>query len=692
MDMNQRFLNDLLESVFDAANDENEAQLRHNALTQVLLDRLEEAGATPAGVCAFYDSLNAEVHGYTHDTDDDVLTLYFVIDATARIPLGDEASVTTTPKAEVDRSFRRMNAFVKIAKKNGRELIEESLAAWELAELIRTAEVDGVTIELQVLTTGIVSERAMNADVPGEFRCDVRDLTSLVRSCGGTQRGSTDVDFVQDYGEALPCLVSRPADDGLRVFLTRIPGKMLADIYNLHRAALLERNVRTFLQFTGKVNRGIRDTLLHDPSRFLPYNNGLSATASGITVQEREDGTGSILAVKDFQVVNGGQTTASIASASRRDKADLEGVLVPMKLTVVPEERLGELVPQISRFANTQNKVQDSDFDANVPWQIGMEQLSRKLWTPPNDQAPRGTQWFYERSRGQYADEIARCETNARRKLFRAENPSRQKLTKTDLAKYLSSWDQYPHVVSQGAQKNFRAFMKRLGSDAKRYPSEENFVHAVAVAALFKHAEKLHKELGKVGYRANAVTYTIAALSHLMGRQLDAQAIWKSGQVSERLDAAMRVILDSVWEILTKPPERYRNVTEWAKREQCWTAVLGLDFDLDLPDGRNRRGRATPIPDGSVVPLVQEERERIARVTEVDGTVWLEVAGWAKETNSLKPWQRSLSYTLGRNHGQQKPPSIKQAVQGEKLLLEALRMGFVSEALTDDVRSGFRSD
>jgi hypothetical protein len=94
---------------------------------------------------------------------------------------------------------------------------------------------------------------------------------------------------------------------------------MLADIYNDYRSALLERNVRSFLQFNGKVNKGIRDTLKTAPHRFLPYNNGLSTTASSVVLTGASNGTAHIRSLADFQIVNGGQTTASIAAASRRD-------------------------------------------------------------------------------------------------------------------------------------------------------------------------------------------------------------------------------------------------------------------------------------------------------------------------------------------------------------------------------------
>src|SRR5207249_354780 len=221
------------------------------------------------------------------------------------------------------------------------------------------------------------------------------------------------------FGQSLPCLVMPRADDGIQVLLSSMPGKILAEIYKTYRGRLLERNVRSFLQFTGKVNRGIRDTLLNSPGRFLAYNNGISATAASVDLEDVGAGLARIRAVRDFQVVNGGQTTASIASCMRRDGADLSLVDVPMKLTVVPPAALDDLVPLISKYANTQNRIQEADFSANHPWHIALERLSRATWTRPTEIAPRGTRWYYERSRGQYADEVAAQATPAGRRALR---------------------------------------------------------------------------------------------------------------------------------------------------------------------------------------------------------------------------------------------------------------------------------
>jgi hypothetical protein len=506
----------------------------------------------------------------------------------------------------------------------------------------------------------------------------VRDLTRLVRECGASANGSISIDFEARFGATLPCLVTQPDEEGVQVLLTRIPGQMLADIYNEHRSALLERNVRSFLQFTGKVNKGIRDTIKTAPHRFLPYNNGLSTTASSVVLTGVINGTAQIRSLSDFQIVNGGQTTASIAAASRRDKADLAQVVVPMKLTVVPPERLEGLVPQISKYANRQNKIQDADFFANSTWHIALERLSRNTWTNSTSDTPRGTRWFYERSRGQYSDELAAQATPAGRRKFRSENPGSQKFTKTDIAKYWLSWEQMPYTVSLGAQKCFGHFME-TALPHRPDPDDSEFKRIVSLALLFKTTETLYGELGFSGYRAQVVTYTIARLSHHLGKRLQISEIWKSQSIPDEIGSALRILITGVRDVLLTPPTG-KNLTEWCKKEDCWKAVLNRPFELLLAPN-DPAAHSVESESGSSDATMPEQQVVIDAACAIEAEVWLSISSWAKQTASLLAWQRSLAYSIGKLRSQGRLPSVKQAKQGGILLVEANRLGFRHDLL-----------
>lgn len=681
----QRFLDTLLSDTFDHAHDPEHGGLRLSALLATVLSYLEDAGVLSDPRPAYFrdegSNYAAECHGYACDTEDDVLAIFYCIDATEATPLGDSAEVPTVGKEAVDRGFRRLESIVKRALEGKLDAIEPSQPVSELVTLIKECKEAKRSIELHVIATGIVSERAAFSEGTGGYRREVWDVLRLARACGPGTGESISIDFMEEYGQSLPCLLTKRGADGIQVLLTCIPAAVLASIYNIHRGRLLERNVRSFLQFTGKVNKGIRATLLNEPERFLAYNNGLSATAARVDLKDGRDDLARITAVHEFQIVNGGQTTASIASCVRKGESDLSRVFVPMKLSIVPADRVAELVPRISQFANTQNRIQEADFHANHPWHVELERLSRGTWLPPTAESPRGTRWFYERSRGQYADELAATGTAAGRRKFRAENPSKQKITKTDLAKFVLSWDQDPAVVSRGAQKCFVEFMGKMSREARPLPDLIEFKRIVSLAILFRTSEALYGELDFKGYRAQVVTYAVALLSHRLQRRLPWSDIWELQGLPTDMLPPLKTILVAAREAITNPPAN-RNITEWCKRPECWSQIVNLDVQLTLPEGLE-----PAPPSGGVVneALSSNDRLLVDAVAAVPAEVWFAVAKWAKDTDTLLGWQRGLAYSLGTLPGRNRKPSIKQATQGRKLLLEARRLGFGHEQLVPEL-------
>lgn len=671
----------LEQEIADCAYDPEEGGLRLGALSRVVLSRFEEAGFVVAAQPAYYlrelPRGHAEVHAFSLDDDEDLLSLFFFIDAQ------DGSTPQTVTKAQVDTAYRRLQAFVQFAGEGKLDdHLEPSQMASELVGLIKERLHKPTRLQLILVTNGLITDRAVSSELDGNVERDTWDLLRLYRTFGAAvAREPINIDFAAEHGGPLPCLVTPETEDGLQVLLACIPGAVLASIYERYRSRLLERNVRSFLQFTGKVNRGMRETILEKPSRFLPYNNGISATASSVSLKTAAKGLALLESVSDFQVVNGGQTTATIASCVRRDKADICQVFVQMKLTIVPAEKVDGIVPLISRYANTQNRIQEADFSANHPYHIELEKLSRQTWTHPTPQIPRGTRWFYERSRGQFAVEKLRNTTPATQRRFTQENPPSQRFSKTDLAKYAMSWDQYPQRVSLGAQKNFLEFMHLVERENRPLPDESEFRRVVGLALLYKRAERLYGELGYTGYRANVVTYTVALLSHRLQRHLDWEALWQQQVISEDIVAMMKPLMIAVRNVIVSPPGQ-QNVTEWSKKDACWSSTLQLDID------------APGLPDAPVVTpdvLTESEKQFVQAIFGVPSSVWLEVATWARRTDSLERWQRSISYSVGVRIARKQEPSIKQAKQCKRLLEEAWRLGFRHGELTDRMLSAIRS-
>ena len=408
---------------------------------------------------------------------------------------------------------------------------------------------------------------------------DIWDIERLHRFVtSGLQREAIEIDFVQAIGAAIPCLAQPDTTPGYAAYLSIFPASAIVELYGKYGSRLLERNIRSFLQVRGKVNAGMRQTIRTEPQMFLAFNNGLSATAESVVVTDLPSGGKGISAIRDLQIVNGGQTTASIYHAVKRDKADVSQLFVQVKLTVLNDPtKMDTVVPLISRYANSQNKVQEADLAANDAYHRKVEELSRTVWAPAKDGTLRQTRWFYERARAQYQDERLRAATPAKIRDFEAIYPKLQLFTKTDLAKALVTWHQRPDIVSKGAQACFMWFMSHLDELEKDEGvlDVRGYERLVAKLILFRSTERLikHKDMPFTGYWANIVTYTVARLVKETNGWIDLSRIWQEQRISPVLEVGICEIAKSVWSHINQPFGG-GNVTQFCKQEKCWTAFL----------------------------------------------------------------------------------------------------------------------
>lgn len=192
--------------------------------------------------------------------------------------------------------------------------------------------------------------------------------------------------------------------------------------------------------------------------KFFAYNNGIATIADSIVTEKNEQGL-VIKSFKNLQIINGGQTTASLALAVIKNNADLSGIYVQMKLSIIKSEiERPELIRLISKFANKQNKVTDADLNSNHPFYGRIENYSRKIKTPIIPNSTIQTIWFFERVRGQYDQGKMKLLTKKERDIYEKLNPKNQKFTKTDLAKFINSSLMKPYDVSWGAEVNMKKF------------------------------------------------------------------------------------------------------------------------------------------------------------------------------------------------------------------------------------------
>jgi hypothetical protein len=495
-------------------------------------------------------------------------------------------------QTNADKVFKRASRFFeKSLDQQFYSSLEETEPALTLARSICKIQASIIKVRIIILTNALLSSRLQSlkeSNLKG-FKCsfDIWDMERLYRiETSGTGKESIVIDFELEFGKSLPCLPAFIGDDTFQSYLLVIPGGLMASLYEKHGERLLEQNVRTFLQFRGSVNKGMRNTIINDPRMFFAYNNGITATAEAIET-DIENGSEKIKVIKNLQIVNGGQTTASLYTALIKSKADLEHVYVQMKLTIVPSDQLEQVVPRISEYANTQNKINAADFFSNHPFHLRIEDFSRRLWAPSREGGLRETHWYYERTRGQYANAQANL-TNAQKKEFLTQNPRLQMFSKTDLAKFHYSWERQPHIVSLGAQKNFAKFASDISKawveDEQQF-NELYFQELIAKAIIFRFLDKaLMKQVWYGGYKANIITYSIARFAELVaatGKQIDLLRIWKQQQLTEITQKHLLAIARAVNDCIQDTPVGITNVTEWCKRTQCWSNVQHIDYDLD---------------------------------------------------------------------------------------------------------------
>lgn len=572
-----------------------------------------------------------EILGYAEDGGDDSLIVlvgkYF----------GESGAKLN--KTDADKIFDFGKSFL-LQSEGGYlvDYLEESSKEYEYAEYFKTASERYEQIRFFLITDATMSDRIKHipdetvAGLRSTFEIwDLNRFQQLAESPSGKE--DTNVDFTEWMPEGLPMLASQDDSDN-PTFVGIIPGTVLAEVYRRHGTRLLESNVRTFLSARGKVNRGIQQTLKQNPEMFLAFNNGLSTTASEI-LSTGDDHTRFIESITNWQIVNGGQTTASLAHYLKSNSSNtLDDVYVQMKLVLVASEEAADRVSEISRYANNQNKVSEADFFSNSEYHRHMSRLSAKVLAPRARGAQYSTRWFYERTRGEFDNERAN-RTVAQVKVFDLEVPKSQKITKTDWAKYLNAWDLLPHLVSKGAQSNFLEFAKNatdLWEKQKSAFNEEYFRNGVAKAILYSAIRRTVAQASwyESGYLANIVAYTMAKIAyeiprHFAGSELDFSAIWKRQELPETMLGSIDSIAETVLAVLTAEDRPQANVTQWAKQQACWERVKRApiefrpEFKKALVDKSDAQGKRT---EARKLQAMDNEFEDAARVLAVAPAVW----------------------------------------------------------------------
>lgn len=563
------------------------SQMREGALYEelvfagIVMEHMSEIGMTFEPVeCHFEGTVGNAIlrlSGYSISDDGDQLDLFVSLYAGVE----EITSITDTEtKVAAERCLRFLTlcAEGKMAQK-----LDPSSDVRSLAETMQAIYNELEQIRVYVITDRVAKSKSFaTREIGGKaVRLEVMDIERLYRHTSeGKPRDELVVDFTDASGSPLPCVYVPGENDDYNYAMTAIPGEALRQLYEKFGARLLEANVRSFLSVKGKgVNAGIQSTLRAAPERFMAYNNGIVIVADEMLLGKTVQGAEGIAWLKGLQIVNGGQTTASLYFTKKKyPETDLSRVRVPAKIIVMKAQdstKEEALVSDISRFANSQNAVRQSDLSANKPFHVEIEKLSRTVYCPDGV-----GQWFYERAAGSYNTLLSReGTTTVKLNALKAAIPTARRITKTDLAKYLNAWDCKPDIVSMGSQKNFDRFMAALSpSDGQEapLPNVADYKAMIAKAKIYRDAQKLLRPMFQA-FQANVTAYTVSVFAEKLGGRIDLERIWIKQAVSPELMTQIAIWAKEVNETL-HTTSGGRMVSEWAKRPECKDAVMGASY------------------------------------------------------------------------------------------------------------------
>ena len=596
----------------------------------------------------------------------------------------DTADATLT-KTEIDTIKARMLNFLQEAydEKLGVyfDITDEMLAVGR--DIGRRMKIDYVDIEndnsinqikLYIITNKLLSEKVTSFRSEDFLGKKVElNVWSIKRFFDLYQSGRDREPIVIDtekYGvEGIPCIKAEMSGSlDYDAYLAIVPGQFLHNIYYEHGSRLLEGNVRSFLSNRGKINKGIRETIRKEPTKFFTYNNGIACTAAKISLSE--DGR-FITSMEDLQIINGGQTTASMTSAVLKDKLPLDNIFIPMKLTVIKNDDYDTMIQNISRYANSQNPVKEADLFSNHPFHRTFETLSKKVAAPIYGDNVNNTFWYYERSRGKYEQEQLKFVRKSEKDAFFRKYPKSQVIKKEELAKYFTCGELLrPDIVSKGSAKCMSFFAEYIDEKYQKNPeyfNDEFYRMAICFVILFRTTDKIVNKAewySVGGYKLNIVPYTISKLIQSIpkGYCLDYDLIWKKQQLYPSLNAQIEKIARITNEFIQKSNGII--VTEYCKKEDTWKKYKDVSISLDksfLDDLASKEIIESKIQSSIKEKKLEKDVNCMVEVYNLGSTYWTNLLAEGMKRHILSPTEMDLLKLAVAYADGKKFPSDKQA-------------------------------
>lgn len=591
-----------------------------------------------------FKSHGLRIDGYEYIQDRQIINLYVC-------HFKNENSIQTLTQTEINQFVSNTKKFFEKSLNEDfhlefeKDQIEE---AYDVSKFIYDFEGSILEVNVIIITNCLLSKSIKSLKLESDdyyanrlTRLEVWDIKRFFDDEGS---GGKSESIKIEFENPIPTLSATLDSSKYHSYLCVIPGSTLANLYEKYGARILEANVRSFLQFRGNVNKGIRYTLKNDPDMFFAYNNGITVTADKCELNDQ----GQITSLNNLQIVNGGQTTATLYHASKLKDVSLEGVFVQTKLSILNDQEDDEVIPNISKFANSQNKINESDFFSNHPFHRKMQDKSRRINTEVVAGHVRSSKWFYERSRGQYQTELAK-RTHRQKKEFQEEFPKSQLITKTDLAKTSVIFSGEPNRAVQGLQIAFKYFAVNIQKD---WESNENLFNdlfykkLISQQIMFNQCRLLAMEKVSGNAIQPVTAYGLFMLNELSNTSiynLPFIDVWKKQKISLPMENQLVELIRFVLEFFNHQTEGVegRSILSYSKTKACLTSfkekIKRLNSSEYLIDQYKQTLRSTTEDDSDNRQAnrdedVANEMELFIKLSKLD---WDQVISFAKSSNEI---------------------------------------------------------
>ena len=669
------------------AEAEENTQYRAMQYLETVTNSLASFEKCPVAVPCFFERTGRRnrkllIHGYNYDDFDNTMSL-FVCDYSG-IP-----EMTTITKTAFKDYINHAVAFIEDSLSGDvEEIADSSDDGYSLAQDIRK---NSDSIERYFIY--VISDRK-RSDQFNTFEekaiegkklvCRILDIEYYFDSLMEESEPDSiviNVNAVSGY-DGIPCMDASVGDLDFKSYLSVVPGKFLAKIYQEYGSKLLDSNVRSYLGLNGDTNKGIRKTIQDNPELFFAYNNGITTTATSI----KRDGDGNITEFENFQIVNGGQTTVSIFNEWKKNPLAVDAVYVPMKLTVASPEEAKKIVPNISKYANTQNAVKKSDLDSNTEFQKRMQYFSRNTRLPQSNESMGSRKWYYERTRNQFNTDPQSI-TDAYN--FKRQYDKKRKVDKLDFAKYRYMIEMRPDIVAKGKEDCYNKFFKpeiaKIWEENSDYFNVNYYKETIAMIILYKavYTEIPKREWfnGRSSIKASLTFYPISKVLYELSKRdmkLDLMRIWNNQYVE---DTVIRQILSFAKSfadyIDRKVVDEGKLATQWVKRAECWEDVKGLSIDFDRDMLKYSVSANQYTISYNKAEIVEKEIKNTAAKNSIvirQPMFWKQLQSWfERNARPLTPAEKTV-VTKAINRNQLTERQV-QTLQG--LIEEAKTYGFI---------------